>query len=140
MRRVIPSLLLSLLLTACASQPPVSQPPQRNSEDEWGQHWLINRDDDQHWILVLQNEPQGLRFVMFDPLGVPVARQWLVNGRRWKADGLLPPNREARALFNTLRQVLDLPANWQMQPGQRAGPYQFEHRGHIYHITGLETP
>ena len=36
-----------------------------------------------------------------DPLGIPLARQVLQDGN-WHADGLLPPNPEARELFAAL--------------------------------------
>ena len=38
---------------------------------------------------------------MMDPLGIPQARQKLIDGQ-WQADGLLPPNPEARELFAAL--------------------------------------
>ena len=38
---------------------------------------------------------------MMDPLGIPQARQKLIDGE-WQADGLLPPNPQARELFAAL--------------------------------------
>lgn len=49
-------------------------------------------------IVVIQREASGLRFSLFDALGVPLARQILKDGR-WYADGLLPPNPQARQWF-----------------------------------------
>src|SRR3546814_11987913 len=52
---------------------------------------------------------------MMDPLGIPLARQRLVDGQ-WQADGLLPPNAEARELFAALLFALtpetELPGNY----------------------------
>ncbi len=42
---------------------------------------------------------------MMDPLGIPRARQLLIDGK-WQADGLLPPNPEARELFAALMFAL----------------------------------
>ncbi len=53
------------------------------------------------WLLVVQREGAGLRWSLFDPLGIPLARQQLHNGA-WQNDGLLPPNGEARELFAAL--------------------------------------
>jgi len=55
----------------------------------------------QDWWLVLQAEEGGLRAALFDPLGVPLARQ-LLRDDQWHSDGLLPPNAEARELFSAL--------------------------------------
>ena len=38
---------------------------------------------------------------MMDLLGIPQARQKLIDGK-WQADGLLPPNPQARELFAAL--------------------------------------
>ncbi len=94
---------LCLLLGACAAHTPVpSTPPalvtalpltlqiQRQQAGE-------QRD----WLLVLQAEGPALRWSLFDPLGVPLARQLLEQGE-WRNDGLLPPNAEARELFAAL--------------------------------------
>jgi hypothetical protein len=40
---------------------------------------------------VIQREGPGIRWSMMDLLGIPQARQKLVDGT-WHADGLLPPN------------------------------------------------
>jgi len=78
----------------------------------------IQRDDGQEWLLVVQQE-DGLRFSLFDPLGVPLSRQKRSDGK-WRNVGLLPPNREARALFIALLEALndDLPSyrGWQVEP------------------------
>lgn len=98
-------LLGSLLgLTACSSYTPLPtqpaalvvslpltlqirrQQPSSSSED---------------WLLVVQSEGSGLRWSLFNPLGIPLARQQLQEGA-WQNDGLLPPNSEARELFAAL--------------------------------------
>ncbi|UVE18275.1 hypothetical protein NVV93_02420 [Pseudomonas sp. LS44] len=53
------------------------------------------------WLLVIQTEDRGLRWSLFDPLGVPLARQQLLDAE-WHNDGLLPPNPQARELFAAL--------------------------------------
>lgn len=90
-----------LMLCACASQAPLpdalphlSLPLQLHVEREQaGQR--------QDWLLVIQQEGNGLRWSLMDPLGIPVARQRLNDGT-WQADGLLPPNPQARELFAAL--------------------------------------
>jgi Protein of unknown function (DUF3261) len=100
MRRLLLSVCL-LLLCACASQAPLPDalphlplPLQLHIEREQaGQR--------QDWLLVIQQEGAGLRWSLMDPLGIPVARQRLNEGT-WQADGLLPPNPQARELFAAL--------------------------------------
>jgi len=94
-------LLACLLLAACASQPPLpSRPPPLA-------HALVYQVERQTpagndaLLLALQPEGHNLRFSLFDPLGVPQARQLLSDGA-WHADGLLPPNPQARAFFAVL--------------------------------------
>lgn len=90
-----------LVLCACASQAPLPDalphlalPLQLHIEREQaGQR--------QDWLLVIQQEGSGLRWSLMDPLGIPVARQRLNDGT-WQADGLLPPNPQARELFAAL--------------------------------------
>jgi hypothetical protein len=100
---MIRALLLGclMLLAGCASQAPLpvktpslALPLQLHIEREQA----AQRQD---WLLVLQAEGQGLRWSLMDPLGIPLARQRLVDGQ-WQADGLLPPNPEARELFAAL--------------------------------------
>ncbi len=94
-------LLIGLLLTACASAPPA---PQGIPELALPSQWHVQGDDAQRpleAILVLQADGDALRAILLDPLGVPLARQRL-GAHGWEADGLLPPNPEARELFAAL--------------------------------------
>lgn len=91
----------ALLLTACASRAPL---PVSVPELHLPMQLHIQRqqaDQRQDWLLVIQQEASGLRWSLMDPLGIPLARQQLINGQ-WQADGLLPPNAEARELFAAL--------------------------------------
>jgi hypothetical protein len=90
-----------LLLSACASQPPI--PPQ-TPHIKLPQQLHIQREQvgqRQDWLLVVQKEHHDVRWSLMDPLGIPLARQKLAH-QTWKADGLLPPNPEARELFAAL--------------------------------------
>ncbi|KTT28197.1 hypothetical protein [Pseudomonas rhizoryzae] len=93
--------LAGLLLAACASQPPLPSSPPPLA------HALVYQVERQsaegHDVLLLAIQPEGanLRFSLFDPLGVPQARQQFIQGA-WQADGLLPPNPQARAFFAVL--------------------------------------
>jgi hypothetical protein len=99
------ALLLSLylLLAACAAQTPLpAQAPTLVAALPLAlQVQRQQAASQQTWWLVLQGEPDGLRASLFDPLGVPLARQLLRAGQ-WQNDGLLPPNAEARELFAAL--------------------------------------
>lgn len=90
-----------LLLSACASQPPL---PKKIPALTLPLQLHVQRLADgqsQDWLLVIQREGAALRWSMMDPLGIPQARQKLVDGQ-WQADGLLPPNPQARDLFAAL--------------------------------------
>jgi len=94
-------LLLTALLSGCANQAPL---PASNPTLQLPLQLHIERqqaDQRQDWLLVIQREGPGIRWLMMDPLGIPQARQQLIDGR-WQADGLLPPNPEARELFAAL--------------------------------------
>jgi hypothetical protein len=104
---MIRALLLScvLLLSACASQAPL---PERNPTLPLPLQLHIERhqaEQRQDWLLVIQREGQSIRWSLIDPLGIPLARQRLIDGQ-WQADGLLPPNPEARELFAALMFAL----------------------------------
>ncbi|MDX1366932.1 DUF3261 domain-containing protein [Pseudomonas sp.] len=122
---------ICLLLSACAARTPLpSNPPEltallpatlqiRREQAGEEQFW---------WLVVAQAEASTLRWSLFDPLGVPLARQLLQDGA-WRADGLLPPNGEARELFAAVLFALTpadalaasyAPTTWQLlADGQR---------------------
>ncbi|MGY2376614.1 hypothetical protein ACW9IB_19115 [Pseudomonas sp. SDO524_S393] len=90
-----------LLLGACVSQPPL---PEKTPALALPMQLHVQRlaeGQRQDWLLVIQREGSGIRWSMMDPLGIPQARQKLIDGQ-WQADGLLPPNPQARALFAAL--------------------------------------
>lgn len=118
---VAAALWMLLLLSGCMSlplprhTPTLALPMQLHVQRE-------QADQRQDWLLVIQQEDTGLRWSLMDPLGIPLARQRLQDGR-WHADGLLPPNPQARELFAALLFALtphtELANNY---PQASAGP------------------
>ncbi len=121
-------LSLLLWLSACAQHLPL---PAQTPRLALPMQLLIQRrsqDETRDWLLVIQQEGAALRWSLLNPLGVPLARQLLLDGR-WQADGLLPPNAEARELFAALLFALS-PADqldelyadtaWTQQQGGRS--------------------
>ncbi len=94
---------LCLLLGACAARTPVPEasPPLVAPLPLSLQIQREQAGERQDWLLVVQAEGADLRWSLFDPLGVPLARQRLSRGV-WQNDGLLPPNPQARELFAAL--------------------------------------
>lgn len=94
---------LCLLLAACTAHTPLpQQAPQFVAPLPLAlQIERVQTASRQTWWLVLQDEHGALRVSLFDPLGVPLARQLLRDGA-WHSDGLLPPNGEACELFAAL--------------------------------------
>lgn len=91
-------LFCALLLSACTSHAPL---PAQIPHIKFPKQLHVQREQAgqrQDWLLVVQKERHGLRWSLMDPLGIPLARQKLQEDT-WKADGLLPPNPEARELF-----------------------------------------
>ncbi len=134
--RILRFLLLSciMLLSACASHAPL---PAKTPNLTLPQQLHIQRleaEQRQDWVLVIAREGAGIRWSMMDLLGIPQARQKLVDGE-WQADGLLPPNPEARELFAALLFALtprdelrdNYPAAWQ-HGAQRSLPEHWEVR------------
>ncbi|WP_028695668.1 DUF3261 domain-containing protein [Pseudomonas cremoricolorata] len=96
--RIVLSLALCLLLSACASAPPL---PTALPRLQLPQQLHVEREQNgqrQDWLLVIQGEQQRLRWSLLDLLGIPQARQ-VLDDQQWQADGLLPPNPAARELF-----------------------------------------
>jgi hypothetical protein len=146
----------ALLLSACASQAPL---PEQTPSLALPMQLHIQRlqaEQRQDWVLVIQREGPAIRWSMMDLLGIPQARQKLVNGS-WRAEGLLPPNPEARELFAALLFALtpqdelsgnyptawqhgtqrSLPTHWDVHYSQ---PLSFElklPKGPNYQITPL---
>ncbi|MDD0845357.1 hypothetical protein [Pseudomonas sp. Gutcm_11s] len=96
-------LAMTLLLGACAGHTPVpvSSPALTAALPISLQIERTQSAEQRDWLLVIQAEGEALRWSLFDPLGVPLARQLLQDGE-WRNDGLLPPNAEARELFAAL--------------------------------------
>lgn len=94
-------LLLGLLLGACASRTPLPAVAPGLSLPLSLHIQRTQAGASADWLLVVQAEGTALRWSLFDPLGVPLARQLLEHGL-WRNDGLLPPNAEARELFAAL--------------------------------------
>lgn len=96
-------LALMMLLGACAGHTPMpaGSPELTAALPISLQIERTQNTEQRDWLLVIQGEGQALRWSLFDPLGVPLARQ-LLQGGEWRNDGLLPPNAEARELFAAL--------------------------------------
>lgn len=89
-----------LLLTACAARTPLPEASPQLAQP-LPISLQVSTADGQDWLLVIQAEGAALRWSLFDPLGVPLARQSMAGGA-WHSDGLLPPNGTARELFAAL--------------------------------------
>ena len=150
-----------VLLSACTSHAPL---PEQTPSVPLPQQLHIQRLLDgqrQDWVLVIAREGPGIRGSLMDLLGTPQPRQKLIDGK-WQADGLLPPNPEARELFAALLFALtpkdelqgnypgawqhgaqrSLPSHWEVRYSQ---PMSFElnvPKGPTYQVTPLtgETP
>ncbi|MBA1202376.1 hypothetical protein G7009_11495 [Pseudomonas capeferrum] len=96
--RAILLVLAALLVSACASRPPLPSqlPPLTLPMQLHVQREQVGERQD--WLLVIQREDSTLRWSLLDLLGIPQARQ-LLDRQRWQTDGLLPPNPAARELF-----------------------------------------
>ncbi|WP_181381772.1 hypothetical protein [Pseudomonas prosekii] len=136
----------ALLLSACASRAPL---PEQLPNLALPMQLHIQRlvaDQRQDWVLVIQQEGSALRWSMMDLLGIPQARQKLQDGE-WHADGLLPPNPEARELFAALLFALtpnaELQANYpnaQQHGAQRVLPEHWDVRYYAPNSFELSLP
>ncbi len=90
------------LLAGCVGAPPVPAQPVAFALPR--QLHVIQASPGQpaqDTLLVVQREAAATRWSLFDPMGVPQARQMLEGGR-WRNDGFLRPNGQARDLFAAL--------------------------------------
>lgn len=91
-----------LVLAGCAGTPPVPASDARFALPR--QLHVVQMTAGQpamDMLLVVQREGAALRWSLFDPMGVPQARQMLERGH-WRNDGFLRPNTRARDLFAAL--------------------------------------
>ncbi|VVO67040.1 hypothetical protein PS874_00967 [Pseudomonas fluorescens] len=123
-----------LLLSACASRAPLPEQTPNLTLPLQLHIQRLEAGQRQDWVLVIQREALGIRWSMMDLLGIPQARQKLVDGE-WQSDGLLPPNPQARELFAALLFALtpkeelsgNYPAAWQ-HGSQRSLPSRWDVR------------
>lgn len=89
-------LVLLVLLTACAI-PMLHVSPYITPQ---AMQWRVDKNGTPTLVVAVA-EQDNWRWIWTDALGLPIARQTLHRGE-WLADGLLPPNQEALALFTAL--------------------------------------
>ncbi|MGY6269629.1 DUF3261 domain-containing protein [Achromobacter denitrificans] len=101
-RRALAAAVGLLLLAGCAGAPPTPAAPAAFPLPR-SLHVVRTEPGQpaQDAMLVVQREGGALRWSLFDPLGVPLARQILENGV-WRNDGFARPNAQARSLFAAL--------------------------------------
>ena len=101
-RPVATAALALALLAGCAGAPPV---PARLAPFDLPRQLHVVQSSPgqpaQDTLLVVQREAAATRWSLFDPMGLPQARQMLENGQ-WRNDGFLRPNAQARDLFAAL--------------------------------------
>ncbi|ANN69554.1 hypothetical protein BAU08_10245 [Bordetella bronchialis] len=104
-RRLIATLplLAAVLLAGCASVPPTPVAPADLGLPRRVHVALQSPDQPrQDALLVVQAEGAGAtRWSMFDPLGMPMARQILQDGK-WRNDGFMRPNGQASDMFSAI--------------------------------------
>ncbi|MCY1201983.1 hypothetical protein D9M72_134610 [compost metagenome] len=100
--RALAAAALLALLAGCAGAPPV---PGRDATFSLPRRLHVEQaaagQPSLDTLLVVQREGPALRWSLFDPMGVPQARQMLQDGR-WRNDGFVRPNSQARDLFAAL--------------------------------------
>lgn len=110
-------LLSMLILSACSSRLPLPEQGQPLQGVELPMQLHLGYQDaefNRDAIVVIQREADAVRFSLFDALGVPLARQIFREGN-WHADGLLPPNPQARQWFAGLLFALTTAEHLQQQ-------------------------
>lgn len=125
--RALAATLALLALAGCAGAPPL---PARDAAFSLPrQLHVVQTAPGQpavDLLLVVQREDAALRWSLFDPMGVPQARQMLEGGK-WRNDGFMRPNAQARDLFAALMfawtPAADLDAaygaaSWRTAPSQ----------------------
>jgi hypothetical protein len=100
--RALAMTLALLALAGCAGAPPL---PARDAGFSLPRQLHVVQaapgQPAQDLLLVVQREDAALRWSLFDPMGVPQARQMLERGQ-WRNDGFMRPNAQARDLFAAL--------------------------------------
>ncbi|WP_367351834.1 DUF3261 domain-containing protein [Achromobacter animicus] len=100
--RAFAATLALLALAACAGAPPL---PARDAAFSLPRQLHVVQTSPGapavDLLLVVQREDAALRWSLFDPMGVPQARQMLEGGQ-WRNDGFMRPNTQARDLFAAL--------------------------------------
>jgi len=133
-RRACGRLALALSLTgiaACTTVPPAPASVTALQLPRWVQvHSAKPGQPAQDAILAVQAQDGGAtRWSLFDPLGMPQARQILQDGR-WRNDGFMRPNGAATELFSAIlfawTPEADLPRvyagqDWREQPADHDG-------------------
>ena len=134
MRRACERLVLALSLTglaACSTVPPAPMSATALALPRWAQvHTEKRGQPAQDTLLAVQAQPGGaMRWSMFDPLGMPQARQIFQDGH-WRNDGFMRPNGAATELFSAIlfawTPSADLPLayagqDWREQPDGHGG-------------------
>jgi len=91
--------ILPLLLAGCAATPPL--PAGESNYCLPRLLHVVDQSNGQDSVLAVQREGKAMRWSWLNPLGAPLARQVLEQGR-WRDDGLTPPNASAIPLFAAL--------------------------------------
>lgn len=122
-------LVCGLLCAACAT--PAATPlawPDSGWPVQLHGRALSVEGEPQDRLLVVQREGAALRFLMFDPLGVPLARQ-ILDGSGWHNEGLLPPLPGVRELYASVLQALDAQAGAGNEPRVQLAQVRLQDEG-----------
>ena len=106
-------LLLMLFLAGCAATSTLPRQASAPSQVETYKLGLVTAPGQtEDSLLVVQPEAQGAsRWIQTNALGAPLARMVLQDGT-WRTDGFLPPNPQARRLFEAIIAAQLPPAQW----------------------------